>query len=261
MTLHHPAAARRSSLCAQIGAALTLAFALLAPCAHAQTQTPESKSADAKASAESYKTIYLTNATQQNDLNEITTDLRNMLNHARVYGVGARYAISIHGTSDDVALAEKVIADLDRPKKIYRLTYSITESDSGKRIGTQHVALIVVAGSKSVLKQGNRVPLVTGTVDAGTSTPTTQVQYIDIGLNIEASIDGPADGLELRTKIEQSSIADEKSGLGLQDPIVRQTQLESASTLIQGKPLVIGSLDIPGTTRHLDIEVVSEPAR
>jgi len=261
MTLHYPAAARRLTLCAQIGTALTLAFALCAPCAHAQAESVESKTADARASAEPYQTFYLTNATRQNDLNDVQTDLRNILPHAHVYGVASRYAISIHGSPDDTALAQRVIADLDHPKKIYRLTYTITESDSGKRIGTQHVALIVVAGSKSVLKQGSRVPIVTGTVDAGTSTPTTQVQYLDIGLNIEVSIDGPGDGLELRTKIEQSSIADEKSGLGAQDPIVRQTQLESASTLIQGKPLVIGSLDIPGTSRHLDIEVVSEPAR
>ena len=48
--------------------------------------------------------------------------------------------------------------------KTYRLTYTLTETDGGKRVGTQHFAMIVVSGRKTVLKQGNRVPLVTGSV-------------------------------------------------------------------------------------------------
>jgi hypothetical protein len=37
--------------------------------------------------------------------------------------------------------------------------------------------------------------------------------------------------------------------------------LEGMSTLAQGKPMVLGSLDIPGSTRHEEIEVVSELVR
>jgi len=46
--------------------------------------------------------------------------------------------------------------------------------------------------------------------------------------------------------------------VGAQDPIVRQTVMESTSFLTQGKPLMLGSVDIPGSTRHLDVEVVME---
>ena len=56
----------------------------------------------------------------------------------------------------------------------------------------------------------------------------------------------------------QPRIAEEKSGLGTQDPIVRQAKLEGTSILAAGKPLILGSMDIPGTARRLDIEVLIE---
>ncbi len=44
-------------------------------------------------------------------------------------------------------------------------------------------------------------------------------------------------------------------------PIIRQTTLEGTSTLVQGKSLVLGSLDVPGSTRQQEVEVVSELVR
>jgi hypothetical protein len=63
----------------------------------------------------------------------------------------------------------------------------------------------------------------------------------------------------LYTKVEQSSLAEERSGMGTQDPILRQTDLEGTSILTQGKPLILGSMDIPSSTRRLDVDVVMEP--
>jgi len=63
----------------------------------------------------------------------------------------------------------------------------------------------------------------------------------------------------LKSDVDQSSLTPETSGVGPQDPIVRQTELRGVYYLTAGKPLVIGSLDIPGTTRRLDIEVLMEP--
>jgi hypothetical protein len=141
------------------------------------------------------------------------------------------------------------------------VTYSITEMDGNKALSTQNVALIVATGGKTVAKQGNRVPIVTGSTDAASVAKSSQVQYIDLGLNIEASIKGSADGLSLRSRIEQSSVAEERSGIGSQDPVIHQTMLEGMSTLVPGKPIVLGSLDLPSTTRHEEIEVVSELVR
>ncbi len=46
--------------------------------------------------------------------------------------------------------------------------------------------------------------------------------------------------------------------MGPQDPVVRQTSVEGTAFLTAGKPVVLGSLDIPGSTRHLDVDVMME---
>ena len=258
MKFHCDAAAMRGSLPAQLLVALTLTAACTAP--RVLAQSADATPAEAKPGPEAYQTIYLTNLTQQNEFNDVQTDLRNMLPKVHMYGMLSQNAISIRATPEDMQIAQKIISDLDRGKRIYRLTYTINESDSGKRTGTQTFMMIVASGSKATFKQGARVPIVTGSYDTS-KTPTgpeIQVQYLDVGLNIEASADGYMDGLRLRSKIEQSNVADEKSGIGAQDPIVRQTVLDGTATLAPGKPLILGALDIPGTTRKQEIEVVAE---
>ena len=238
-------------------ALMPFALSLLAASSYAQASPAPAKNWE----AQPYQTLYLTNLTQQNDANDIVTALRNMLPQARIYFVPSQSAISFRGSPEDLQVAQKLLSDLDRIEKTYRLTYTITESDSGKRIGVQHFALIVVSGQKTELKQGSKIPVVTGEVHTDNAAQSSEVQYLDIGLNIEASIDSFLDGVRLRTKVEQSTLAEERSGVGVQDPIIRQATLEGTSTLVQGKPLVLGSLDIPGTTRHQDIEVISERVR
>jgi type II secretory pathway component GspD/PulD (secretin) len=158
-------------------------------------------------------------------------------------------------------LAQKMISEMDKPKKTYRLTYTITEVDNGKPQGKQHMVMIVFPGERTVLKQGNRVPVVTGVTEADGPKPNTQMQYVDIGLSIDATLEPYGDGFLVRTKVEQSAVADEKSTVGLQNPVIRQSVLDEALILGQGKPLVVGSMDIPGTTRHEEIEVLAEQAK
>jgi hypothetical protein len=220
----------------------------------------QSQAADEKAGPQIYQTLYLTNLTQQNDANEIISDLRNMLPNVKLYYVPSQSAISIRSTAEEIALAQKILADLDKTKKIYRLTYTMTERDSGKTIGVQHYSIVVASGSKTDFKQGSRVPVALGT-NSSSGNSNAEVTYLDLGTEIEASLDGYFDGVRLRTKVVQSSIAEDKPPVGPQDPVIRQTTLEGTSTLVQGKPLVLGSLDVPGTTRHQEVEVVSELVR
>jgi len=233
--------------------AITLAMACCGMNAVAQTQA-----ADAKTSQEIYQTLYLTNLTQQNDADDLQKDLRNMLPELKLMYVPSQSAISVRGSAEDIALAQKILSDLDKTKKIYRLTYTMTERDGGKTIGMQHFSIVVASGSRTDFKQGSRVPLA---VNTNLASPSSQITYLDVGQEIEASLDGYLDGVRLRTKVVQSSIVEDKPGVGLQDPVIRQTTFEGTSTLVQGKPLVLGSLDVPGSTRHQEVEVVSELVR
>lgn len=65
---------------------------------------------------EAVQTFYLTNAWQQNDLNDVQTALRNVLPTAHVYGVASQNAIVMRGTPDELLLAQKLIDDLDRAR-------------------------------------------------------------------------------------------------------------------------------------------------
>lgn len=209
------------------------------------------------------QTFYLKNVSQQNDANELFTALRNLLDpHDKVILVPSQNAIIVSASPDQLLLVQKILNDLDRPKKAYRLTYTITETDGGRRVGVQHFAMIVAAGGRTTLKNGSRVPIVTGALASGpTSSQNSQVNYIDIGLSIDASIDEFSNVSRLRTKVEQTSVAEERSGVGSQDPIVRQTTIEGSSFLTLGKPAVLGSVDVSGSTRHLDVEVVMDVVR
>ncbi len=243
-------------------ASMLLLLAPFAPCAYGQSQP--AKLADINSAVEhsaslSYKTFYLNNLIRQQDAEEIQTDLRNMIPSAKLFYVPSQSAISVRGSSEDIALAQKILADLDRTRKVYRLIYTITETDGGQSAGKQHVALVIASGGMSEVKQGSKVPLVIGASPQNNQPEHSDVQYQDVGLEIEATLNGYADGIRFRTRIAQSSVADEKSGIGAQDPVFRQTTLDSTATLVPGKPLILGSLDIPGTNRHQQVEVVSEP--
>lgn len=246
--LPHPAG--RAGIFVAILAGLALPMISIA-----QTPPAENSAAESKNIPRLVETIHLKNVTAQRDMDELQTDLRNMFSTARVYAVPTQYAFSIRATPEDMEAAKKLIAELDQPHKAYRVTYTITELDNGKRTGSQRVALVVVAGEKSYIKQGNRVPIVTGMYNQETTKSNSQVQYLDVGLNIEANLDGD----RLRSRVEQSTVSEEKSGIGMQDPVVRQTTIEATSDMTSGKTIVIGSLDIPGTSRHQEIEAVAEP--
>jgi type II secretory pathway component GspD/PulD (secretin) len=218
--------------------------------------------AAAKSDSDSLQTFYLANVTDTRDGNEIQTAVRNIMPpSAKVYFVPSQNAIIVRTSPDQLRLAQEIIKDLDRPKKTYRLTYTFTEIDGGKTIGTQHFAVIVISGQRTMLKQGSRVPVVTGSYDSGKSQAQTQVTFIDVGLNFDVLLDESANGGRLKSRVEQSSVAEQPSGVGAQDPIIRQTSLDGVAILTTGKPLVLGSLDIPGSTRRLDVAVVMEPVK
>lgn len=236
-----------------------IALALACGGRNAMAQT---KAADETTGQLIYQTLYLTNLTQQNDANELVSAMRNMLPNLKLYYVPSQSAISVRGTAEELALAQKIVTDMDKTKKIYRLTYTMTEKDNGKTIGVQRYSIVVASGSKTNFKQGSRVPINIGSTNSASENNNTDVTYLDIGQEIEASLDGYLDGARLRTKVVLSSIAEDKPLVGSQNPpVVRQTTLEGTSTLVQGKPLVLGSLDVPGSTRHQEVEVVSELVR
>ncbi len=209
------------------------------------------------------RTFYLNNVSQQSEVNEIVTALRNTLPATdKIFLVESENAVVVRATPEDLALAEKLLNDLDRPKKNYRLTYTVTELDGSKQLGAQHYVMVAVSGQETVLKQGSKIPLATGSYSAGGTAPAgvqTQFTYIDVGMNFAATLTGMGNNAMLKSAVEQSSAPEKTDIAGVQEPIVRQSSLKGVALLAPGKPQLLGSMDIPGSASRLQIEVLMEP--
>lgn len=252
-------AASSASISASLGIALLLSATSFASAEEAAKTT-------ASAPPQIVETLYLNHINQNRDLMEATNDLRNMVPHAAVYAVASLNAITVRGTSDELQSAKKILADLDRPRqetssaslaRDFRLTYTITEMEGDKRGAAQHFSLTLASEGHGTIKHGDRVPIATGAMETAHSSPVNQVQfqYIDVGINISASLDNGT----LRTKVERSSVSEQKSTLGVEDPIIQQVTLENVSNVVPSKPILVGSLDLPNSTRSLQVEVVADP--
>jgi general secretion pathway protein D len=82
---------------------------------------------------EAVQTFYLSNAWQQNDLNDVQTALRNVLGaNAKVFGVPSQNAIVMRASPDELTLAQKIISDLDKARPEVVVDVAIMEVDKDK---------------------------------------------------------------------------------------------------------------------------------
>ncbi len=253
-------------------ALLTLTLLPLGLAAHAQSADANSPDcsklptrkdiADCTTAHAQVKAIFLTNTANQNDANEIMVAVRNTFDPSlHIYLDVSQYALVISTYPEEFARIEALVHELDRPHKTYRLTYTITELDAGKTIGTQHYSMILVDGQRSTIKQGDKVPVATGSFSTDNASSQTQFTYLDVGMNFDATVNACAGGVFLKSKVEQSSLGQPTTIAGVQEPVVRQTVLDGTSLLTPGKPVMLGSIDVPSSTHHFDIAVVLDPLK
>ncbi|MBW4037327.1 MAG: hypothetical protein HIU91_00375 [Acidobacteria bacterium] len=253
--------------------ASALTAALAAPCALAQGSdaAKQQDPCQTQSAPVSTKVFQLTNTkpyidpTFGNNSNrggeEIQAALRNVLCPTdKIYFLLDQSAIVVQASPEQLAMAEKLISELDRPQKAYRLTYTITELDGNKTISTQHFSMIALNGQHTSMKEGSKIPVATGSMGKGDDLQT-QFTYLDIGMNFDSSVEELANGVRLLAKVEQSSLGEPSTIAGVQEPVVRQTVVQGTSFLTLGKPVMLGSVDVPNSTHHFDIAVVLEEVK
>jgi type II secretory pathway component GspD/PulD (secretin) len=226
------------------------ALALLAGSACAQATPSAVTCPDTRTPGTIYRTFYLSQDISQQEFTEVQTVLRNELPGARINGIPEQSTIAICGTTAELDLAQKIVSDLDQAPSSsgsWRLTYTFTSGP------VSHTATFTVAsGEDGVLKQGKRVPIVTGT-----SNGSDQYQYVDIGIGISARVENSGGALRLKTKVEQSELTGQKAGANPADPVIFQTVLDTVSLLHPGKPQVLGTLNLPDGEQQ--VSVTAEP--
>lgn len=252
---------------------LTLSLLPIGLAAHAQSSVMKTEADCSKLQTRSermdceeprgqIKTIYLKNVSTANDANEIMTAVRNVTDPGlQIYLIGSQNALVVHTYPEQFARIEALVAALDLPHKAYRLTYTITELDAGKTIGTEHLSMVVVDGQRTTAKEGTKVPVATGSFTTDNNSSQTQFTYLDVGMNIDSTVTSYDNGALLKAKVEQSGIGQTSTIAGVTEPIVSQTVFEGISFLPPGKPVMLGSVDVPNSTRRLDIAVVMDPIK
>lgn len=202
------------------------------------------------------------NATSLQEQSEILTTVRNITNPVVRVTISPTQGILVaEGTDEQLDGIQKIVDALDKPlKRSYRLTYTLVDLDGTKRLGDQRYSMVAVPGQKALFKQGNKIPIVTGEYQKDTASKVSQVTYLDIGMDIDATLDEARDVLRLKTKVARSSVVEDHVGAtAVDDPIVRQSVFEGSVALTPGKTMTIGTLDITGTTRRIEIQVMAEP--
>lgn len=90
--------------------------------------------------------FYLQNLTSPQELQEVMTGMRTVTDVRKVFPVNSQSAIVVRGTADQVALAEKVLMDLDKPKPEVVVDVIVMEANKDK---TRDLAITPVSGGKN----------------------------------------------------------------------------------------------------------------
>jgi general secretion pathway protein D len=115
------------------------------------------------------KVIYLQNVTSPQDLNEISTAVRAITEVRRLFTFGSQNAIIIRGSVDQVALCEKLLMDLDKPKSEVLVDVIVMEASRTK---TRDLYAALTSGGTPGLKT-SITPNIGGSASTSTSTGTT----------------------------------------------------------------------------------------
>jgi hypothetical protein len=139
------------------------------------------------------------------------------------------------------------------PRHYYKLNFVLREMDEGKILNQRTFTLNISAEPPHVggvppewwnVRSGTRVP-VSGSKD---------INYIDVGVNLDVRAEEVAEGLQMQITSEISSVGAE-SGIGVTAPAIRQVKVRSAVLASIGKAAVVFTADDPASKHRFELEV------
>lgn len=269
------------------------------------------------------RTFYLNNIAIAQDLTEVTTGLRQLLDLKRIQQVNAQNAIIVRDTPDKLALIDKIIRDIDKAKPEVIIQVEVLEArtdhlrnlgilppqstsvtinpnnstnssssstttttanntitltqlthlnqndviftipsatanflmtDSATKI-IENPEIRAIDGQAAKLRIGDRVPVATGSYQAGVGVGTTagagfvnplvntQFQYIDVGVNIDVTPHvHPNRDVSMKLLVEVSSVTGYQNIGGIQQPIISQRKIEHEIRLKEDEVSILGGL-------------------
>ncbi len=150
-----------------------------------------------------------------------------------------------------VAVAQtKVVPQESRPGSTYRLAFTVSEVQDGKSINSREYTTMVVPDDWGRLRIVTRVPY------ESTSGATHAVQYMDVGLSLDAMLRSVGNELRLEASCDISSFAipEQAEGRSL-SPVTRDIRSQAQILVSLGKPTLLSTLDDPNSMKRYEIAV------
>lgn len=268
------------------------------------------------------KTFYLSNTVQPQDLTEVVTGLRQLLDIKRMQQLNSQNAIIMRDTPDKLMIAEKMIHDIDKAKPevviqvevlqartdrlrdlgvlpgqqasvVFTPGGTTSSNSSGSNTNTpstlslrnlkhlstsdysvnlpgatvnavltdtytriiQNPEIRSVDGQPAKLRVGDRIPIATGSFQAGVGVGSTggagfvnplvntQFTYQDVGVNIDLTPRvHPNREVSMKIKIEVSSVTGQQLIGGITQPIISQRVIENDIRLKEGEANILSGL-------------------
>jgi general secretion pathway protein D len=192
--------------------------------------------------SQAVQTFYLSNAWQQNDLNDVQTALRNVITNAKVFGVAGQNAIVVRATPDELLLAQKIINDLDKARAEVVVDIAVMEVNKNweRNLGIAWPGSISVAIQPTCVSTGSTSCTTTSTTGTATSTVPTLYDFAHLhGSNFAVTMGAATLNLLLTN-------SDTKV---LQSPRIRATDDQKATMKIGSRiPIATGSYQTGAST-------------
>ncbi len=198
------------------------------------------------------QTFYLSNAAQQNDLNDVQTALRNLLTGAKLYAVPSQNAIVMRATPDELLLAQRVIDDLDKARPEVVVDVAVLEVNRQRE---RNIGITLPQSFGLTLQASNSASTTTGTSGTSTSgsagnstTGTATTTTNGLSLNQLGSLSASNFGVTVGQATANLLLNDTDTKV-LQNPRIRATDGQKADVKIGEKiPVATGSYQTGAAT-------------
>lgn len=155
----------------------------------------------------------------------------------------------LHAQNADSSEATKAAV----PEQSYLLTLTLTVTDHGKKSIDQTYTLAASQRSAPLIRDGDRIPISTGT--EGNKT---QIQYLDIGTNIDfRDLRLAGSSVAMFISVENSSVAPDPGDKN--DPIIRNTHYSMSPVAPLGKQITVYSSSDAATGHKVEIQLLVQP--
>jgi general secretion pathway protein D len=185
------------------------------------------------------KTFYLGNVSAPTDLQDIVNTIRTVLEVQRIQQIPSQNAIVIKATPDQLALAQKMVDDIDKgkPEVVVDVVVAQVRRDKTRNLG------IVPPQTASVALQGTNTTTTTTTGTPTTGTTTTGGNPINF--NSLQHLNSTNYAVTIAPVTAQALLNDSDTRI-LQNPQIRATNGEKAKLTIADKiPIATGSFGTP----------------